>query len=138
MNMVRAQQLGWGASVAFTNLTADSLTWAIDEVLNDPKYEKNIQKIANRLKDQPQTPMERAMFWVEYVLRHDGADFMKTSARYLNSYEYNNLDVYAVFAIIFAILIIAPVLVIRKIFKFLFKSSHTVKSKSKKSVKKTN
>lgn len=95
--MARAQQLGWGASVAFTNLTTNSLTWAINEVLSNQKYEKNVKKIANRLLDQPETPMERAMFWIEYVLRHDGAEFMQTSAQYLNAFEYHNLDVYLTF-----------------------------------------
>lgn len=136
MNMVRAQQLGWGASVSFTNLTAKSLTWAINEVLNDPKYEKNVIKIANRLMDQPQTPIERAVFWVEYVLRHDGAQFMQTSARYLNSFQYNNFDVYAVFLVILAILIFLPILLVRKIFKTLFKSSQN--ERNKKTKKKTN
>lgn len=126
MNMVRAQQLGWGAMITFTNLTANSLTWAINEVLNNPSYVKNVKEIGKRLNDQPQTPMERAIFWVEYVLRHDGATFMQTSAQFLNSIEYNNLDVYAVLGMIVFLAISIPIYLCWKTLKYLlsfFKSS---------------
>jgi glucuronosyltransferase len=135
MNMVRAQQLGWGTMVAFTNLTANSLTWAINEVLNNPNYEKSVEKIGKRLNDQPQTPMERAIFWIEYVLRHDGATFMQTSAQFLNPIEYNNLDVYAVFGIIILLVISIPTYLSLRTLKYLlsfFKSSKFLTEEKRK------
>lgn len=114
--MARAELLGWGVQVTYPNLTESSLSWAINEVLTNPKYEENVLKVRDRLQDQPQTPMDKAIFYIEYVLRHDGADFMKTSAQYLNVFQYNNLDVYGFFAIIIFVFLA----VIRKICKFLF------------------
>lgn len=117
MNMARAELLGWGAQVAYTNLTEASLSWAINEVLYNSKYIKNTNEIASRLLDQPQSPMERAIYWVEYVLRHDGAHYMQTSAQYLNFIEYHNLDIYATFAIAIFLSIFIPIYVIRKFLK---------------------
>lgn len=113
MNMMRAQKLGWGVRVEFSNLTYESLSWAINEVLENPQYTFNVKEIANRLKDQPQTPMEKAIFWIEYILRHDGAEFMKTSARHLNSVEYNNIDIYAVFLLIALIAIFTSIIIVK-------------------------
>lgn len=120
MNMARAEHLGWGAQVVYTNLTETSLSWAINEVLYNPKYEKNTNEIASRLRDQPQPPMEKAIYWVEYVLRHDGAYYMQTSAQYLNFIEYHNLDIYATFAAVIFLSIFIPIYVIRKFFRMVF------------------
>lgn len=114
MNMARAELLGWGAQVTYPNLTETSLYWAMTEVLGDVKYERNVKAIAKRLMDQPQTPMEKAIFWVEYVHRHNGAKFMQTSAQHLSFFEYNNLDIYATFAILAFLAVFIPVLIIRR------------------------
>lgn len=122
MNMARAELLGWGVQVSFTNLTELSLSWAMHEVLSNEKYKRNVLKIASRLLDQPQTPMEKAMFYIEYVIRHDGATFMQTSAAHLSFFEYHNLDVYATLSIIAFLIIFIPVLVLKRTFE-LFTSS---------------
>lgn len=44
-------------------------------------------------RDQPETALERAVFWTEYVIRHKGAKQLRTAARKLNSFQYHNLDV---------------------------------------------
>lgn len=136
MNMARAELLGWGAQVAYTNLTEASLTWAINEVLYNPKYEKNTNEIANRLGDQPQPPMEKAIYWVEYVLRHDGAYYMQTSAQYLNFIEYHNLDIYATFVAAIFLTIFLPIYIIRKFLRMVLScinSSSTSSITKKKS-----
>lgn len=132
--MARAELLGWGAQVTYPNLTEVSLSWAMNEVLSNPKYKENVLKISKRLTDQPQTAMDKAIFWVEYVLRHDGANFMQTSAQYLNFIEYNNLDIYATFAFVAFLLVFIPIYVIKKVLKFIrsLKQSANKKSKIKK------
>jgi hypothetical protein len=78
-----------------------------------------VKLIAQRFKDQPETPMERAIFWVEYVIRNKGADFMKTSSRHLNFIQYQNLDVYLVFLLTAFLAISIPIFIICKILKCL-------------------
>lgn len=131
--MARAELLGWGAQVTYPNLTDASLSWALDEVLNNPKYKKNTLEIANRLKDQPQTPMEKAIFWIEYILRHDGAPYMRTSAQYLSTFEYYNFDIYTTFAFVAFLIIFLPIYILKKIFKLI---CHSKKSRQAKKTKK--
>jgi glucuronosyltransferase len=54
-----------------------------------------------RVLDQPQRPLERAVFWTEYVLRHKGASHLRSAAADLNWVQLNLCDVYlATFAIL--------------------------------------
>lgn len=132
MNMARAELLGWGAQVTYPNLTETSLSWAMNEVLNNKKYRENVKEIAFRLTDQPQTPMNKAIFWVEYILRHDGAYYLQSSAQYLNMIEYNNLDIYATFIFIAFLVIFIPIYILKKILKILCSKSSNRANKKKK------
>lgn len=132
MNMARAELLGWGLQVTYKNLTESSLYWAMNEVLGDESYKRNVRAIAHRLLDEPQTSMEKAIFWIEYVLRHDGASFMQSSAKYLNHFEYNNLDIYAIFALIAILAVFITIYIIKKFLKLIRRESPTTKSKKKR------
>jgi glucuronosyltransferase len=47
-------------------------------------------------RDQPLTPLEQAVFWTEYVIRHKGAPHMRSAVLDLSWYQYFLLDVIAV------------------------------------------
>ncbi|XP_017482252.1 PREDICTED: UDP-glucuronosyltransferase 2B20-like [Rhagoletis zephyria] len=96
LNVARAQQKGFGVSIHFRSFTANQLKSAIVEVLENPKYSKRAQEISQLYHDQPETPVKKAIYWTEYVLRHKGAPHMRVAARNLNFIEYHNLDVIAV------------------------------------------
>lgn len=117
MNMARAELLGWGVQIAYQSITQDSLSAAINKVLDDPGFTEHVKKISKRFKDQPQSPMEKAIFWIEYVLRNDGAFYLQTSAQHLNFFEYYNLDIYSLFATIFLLAFIVPLVVVKKLLK---------------------
>ncbi|KAG6465173.1 hypothetical protein O3G_MSEX014977 [Manduca sexta] len=42
--------------------------------------------------DTPQTPLDRAVWWTEYVLRHKGAQHLKSPAANMTYAEYFMLD----------------------------------------------
>lgn len=117
MNMARAQILGWGVQVSYQDISEETLSQAMHEVLSNQIYTDNIKLISKRLKDQPQQPMEKAIYWIEYVLRNDGAHYMQSSAQYLNFIEYYNLDIYLLFAMIIFIVTLLPVFAFRKVKK---------------------
>jgi glucuronosyltransferase len=54
-----------------------------------------MNKLSAIYRDQPQTPLERAVFWTEYVLRHGGTPLRSVSTE-LPWYQYLLLDVIAV------------------------------------------
>lgn len=80
------------------------------------------------MKDQPMKPMERAIYWVEYVIRHKGAPHYHSIATELTWYQYICLDVILFFLIQFYLIYFTIKIVIR----LLFKSRSNVSLKKKK------
>ncbi|XP_058459801.1 UDP-glucosyltransferase 2-like [Malaya genurostris] len=91
---------GWGVSVSFEELGEASLTAAINRVLSNPEYANKIRDISARFKDRPQSALELATFWVEYVLRHKGAAHLHYQGADLNFLQKNLLDVLAFLGVI--------------------------------------
>ncbi|GLV43353.1 UDP-glycosyltransferase family 302 member E1 [Carabus blaptoides fortunei] len=78
---------------------------AIKNILNDPKYQKAIQETSKILKDQPMNPLDKAIFWVEHVLRHKGGRHLRSAAVDLSLAQYLLLDVVACLASILGIFV---------------------------------
>uniref|UniRef100_A0A1B0DAR4 UDP-glucuronosyltransferase n=1 Tax=Phlebotomus papatasi TaxID=29031 RepID=A0A1B0DAR4_PHLPP len=133
MNIGRAQKAGYGLTVTYTNLTEESISWAINEMLSNDRYANQAKAVSSRFRDQPEDPMSRATYWVEYVARHGGAKHLVSGGQELNFIQYHNLDV---FALLFAI----PILLILGIRCLLMKicCSRNKSKSAQKSSKKTN
>ena len=43
--------------------------------------------------DQPMKPLDRVIFWIEFVMRHKGAKHLRPLAHNLTWYQYHSLDV---------------------------------------------
>lgn len=55
-----------------------------------------MQKLSRQFKDRLETPLERAVFWIEYTLRHKDVSNLSTKGRYMSVYRRENLDVVTV------------------------------------------
>lgn len=64
-----------------------------------------MKKLAVLLRDEQVTPVEKAVFWIEYVLRNGGAPHLKSVAHDLSWYQYYSLDVIFFLVVIVAVLI---------------------------------
>ncbi|XP_040175406.1 UDP-glycosyltransferase UGT5-like [Anopheles arabiensis] len=133
LNMARAEQSGWGIGVTYTELNEQTFSKAITTVLGDPSYAANVKTISRRMRDQPLAPMDTAKFWVEYVLRHDGAKHLISSAQDLNFVQYNNLDVYLFIGAVLLTILFVIRSGLRKLYRTLLK-----RNRSTQTVKKTN
>lgn len=60
------------------------------------RYQENIERISRPLRDQLTTPTERAVYWTEYVIRHQGAPQLRCQGAQLSWVEFLMLDVLAV------------------------------------------
>lgn len=59
------------------------------------RYRENAKKRSRIMHDQPMKPMEAADFWIQYVIRHNGATHLRTAGLSLTWYQYIGLDVWA-------------------------------------------
>ncbi|KAK7798050.1 hypothetical protein U0070_010699 [Myodes glareolus] len=56
-------------------------------------YKKNAMWLSTIHHDQPMKPLDRAIFWIEFVMRHKGAKHLRPLAHNLTWYLYHSLDV---------------------------------------------
>ncbi|GJQ80787.1 hypothetical protein Trydic_g9378 [Trypoxylus dichotomus] len=130
---IRMEYKGLGRYLEVETMTSDSLYEAIQEVLNNPKYSQNMHKTSLAFRDWKETPLQRALFWVEYVLRHKNVNFLSTSSREMNFFQRQNLDI-----ILFLLLCsFAFVLTIKQIVPALFNVARFVIRKYKHRIRYT-
>ncbi|XP_021912896.1 uncharacterized protein LOC110826504 [Zootermopsis nevadensis] len=131
LNMARAKSAGYGVMLSFHNITTESVTWALKEVLENNRYRENAQRLSRIYRDQPLTPLEQAVFWTEYVIRHKGAPHMRSAALDLTWYQYFLLDVIAVLALAAGSALLVMFLIIRALLRIFSGISNVDKSKKK-------
>lgn len=114
-NMANVERSGYGLSVDYITLSEESLNNAIQEVLNNPKYTKAVQDFSRLYRDRPMTPRQTVVYWVDYVLRHQGAKHMQSPAIHMNRWQLMSLDVIGFLLAI----VVGVALVLVKVFKLL-------------------
>lgn len=62
------------------------------------RYTENVRKMSAIFRDKPMPTLDKAVYWVEYVMRHGGAHHLHSAAMRLTWYEYCSLDIFALFA----------------------------------------
>ncbi|KAG7237911.1 hypothetical protein INR49_031704 [Caranx melampygus] len=81
-NMVRLKARGVAEIVEVTTLDVESLTNALKNILSPEKpYKENMHKLSQLHLDKPIKPLDSAVFWMEFVMRHKGAAHLRTEIR---------------------------------------------------------
>ncbi|XP_050735224.1 UDP-glycosyltransferase UGT5-like isoform X1 [Eriocheir sinensis] len=99
-NMMVVQREGWGRFLRWEDLTYDSLRGNIFQIIVDSRFQEEAQRRARVMRDQPMSPGDWATYWVEYVLRHQGARHLRSPALDIPWYQLYNSDVWAVVVVV--------------------------------------
>nr|CAD7612602.1 unnamed protein product [Timema genevievae]CAD7616648.1 unnamed protein product [Timema genevievae] len=116
-NVKKIEEKGIGIRLDFDDITKEKLLFALDKVINDSSYRKNVIHLATLLNDQPQTAMDRAIWWTDYVLRHKGATHLRTAAVDMPWYQFLLLDVIAFIFLISITVLINVFIAVRAVYK---------------------
>ncbi|XP_023578052.1 UDP-glucuronosyltransferase 1-2 isoform X4 [Octodon degus] len=92
-NAKRMETRGAGVTLNVLEMTSDDLEGALKKVIYDKSYKENILRLSSLHKDRPIEPLDLAVFWVEFVMRHKGAPHLRPAAHDLTWYQYHSLDV---------------------------------------------
>uniref|UniRef100_A0A8C5Q023 UDP-glucuronosyltransferase n=1 Tax=Leptobrachium leishanense TaxID=445787 RepID=A0A8C5Q023_9ANUR len=92
-NAVRLESRGAGVTLNVLHMTSEDLSNALKTVIEDPSYKKNIEHLSALHLDRPIHPVDLAVYWVEFVMRHKGAPHLRPAAHELNFFQYHSLDV---------------------------------------------
>ncbi|XP_068611746.1 UDP glucuronosyltransferase 5 family, polypeptide G1 [Brachionichthys hirsutus] len=112
-NLLRLKVRGAALVLEAVSLTKESFLEALNDILDTPSYRDNMQHLSQLHHDKQLPPMDTAIFWIEYVIRHKGADHLKSAGSNLPWYSYFCLDVAVFLVALTAAFVWASVLVCR-------------------------
>lgn len=134
LNMKRAVRDGYGLKLDWKEVTEETLSVAINQLLlnsrylllemffermpshfdNLTSYGDAIGKLSSLYRDQLETPLERAVYWAEFTLRHNGTHHLRLGSRHLNVFQRNLLDVCFVLLGVFTLHLLLVVFCLQK------------------------
>ncbi|XP_077606184.1 UDP-glucuronosyltransferase 2A2 isoform X1 [Crocuta crocuta] len=92
-NIAHMKAKGAAVEVNINTMTSEDLFNALRTVINDPSYKENATRLSRIHHDQPVKPLDRAVFWIEFVMRHKGAKHLRPAAHDLTWFQYHSFDV---------------------------------------------
>uniref|UniRef100_A0A8B9PNY5 UDP-glycosyltransferases domain-containing protein n=1 Tax=Apteryx owenii TaxID=8824 RepID=A0A8B9PNY5_APTOW len=94
-NIAHMRAKGAAVELDFGTLKTQDLVDAVNTVINNSTYKENALRLSRIHHDQPMKPLDRAVFWIEFVMRHKGAKHLRPASHHLTWYQYHCLDVLA-------------------------------------------
>ncbi|XP_059578160.1 UDP-glucuronosyltransferase 2A2 isoform X4 [Alligator mississippiensis] len=94
-NIAHMRAKGMAVELDFNTMKAQDLVDAVNMVVNNFTYKENAIRLSQIHHDQLVKPLDRAVFWIEFVMRHKGAKHLRPAAHQLTWYQYHCLDVLA-------------------------------------------
>uniref|UniRef100_U5EN10 Putative udp-glucuronosyltransferase n=1 Tax=Corethrella appendiculata TaxID=1370023 RepID=U5EN10_9DIPT len=88
----------------------------LDVVLHSDSYQINMNKLHRHVLDEPMTSLERAVWWINYVLRNNGTKHLHTTK--LSWFQYFLLDVVLTLFILTSIVVCVFAYLLNKAIKY--------------------
>jgi hypothetical protein len=76
-NAREAERVGIGLQIPFGELTEEKLLRSVRRVLEEPSFAARAKEHGQILMDQKEHPVERAVWWIEHVIRHPGMKHLR-------------------------------------------------------------
>ncbi|CAH1389509.1 unnamed protein product [Nezara viridula] len=109
-NIMAAVAAGFCVKLDHDNVTEDSLTWAIKEILNIKRYKEEAERRSSMLRDTQNSPVDEAVFWIEHAIKYPNA--LTPRSAYMSFVVVNLIDI----KIILLIVILSLYYMARKFF----------------------
>jgi len=106
-NLLRAKRAGYAEILEWDKISVDEFYNFVIKMLQEENVQQNLKIAHERFVDQKESPQERAVWWVEYLIRNGKTGFLKPYSLQLEWYQYHLLDV---IAFIFSTLLIVTVI----------------------------
>ena len=94
-NLKRVENNNIGKMMDWDTLTAEVLVGAINKALDDKSMAASMKEFSARFKDNIEHPVDTAAWWVEFVIRNNGTNFLKPKSIHQYVYQAWNLDLLA-------------------------------------------
>ncbi|XP_018568771.1 UDP-glucuronosyltransferase 2B19 isoform X2 [Anoplophora glabripennis] len=123
---------GAGLGLDLDYFTAEELNSSIYEIMTNPSYKENAKTLASLMYDQPIDGLKRAIWWIEYVIRHKGAKHLRSPILDIPWWQYFMLDIIAFLLALLCVILTAVYLILKGVYLFLRKILRKLFPKSDK------
>lgn len=91
-NGIRIGRWRAGRTLSLMKASEEDVYKAINDVLTDPVYRRNMKKASQMYHSQPVTARQRAAFWIEHVLKF-GSAHLRSKASEMSTFVYMGYDI---------------------------------------------
>ncbi|XP_040005364.1 UDP-glucuronosyltransferase-like [Xiphias gladius] len=99
-NVHRLVVRGVAEKLSIYEMTSEKLLAALNKIIHDKSYKEKVVELSQIHLDRPVQPLDLAVFWTEFIMRHKGATHLRVGAHDLNWIQYHSLDVFCFLVII--------------------------------------
>uniref|UniRef100_A0A8B9HGV8 UDP-glucuronosyltransferase n=1 Tax=Astyanax mexicanus TaxID=7994 RepID=A0A8B9HGV8_ASTMX len=114
-NLSRMKYRGVATVLDVATIEKNVFLEALQHVINEPSYKINMLKLSKLERDKPIPPLDSAIFWIEFVMRHKGAGHLRTKSYKMSWYAYHSIDVIAFLLLVVLLTALLTFAVIRYI-----------------------
>ena len=104
-NIFKMKVRGAAKAIDIFTMNKDIFLKGIEEVLHEPSYRNNMQRLSRLHRDTPMKPLDSAIFWIEFVMRHKGAAHLRTESYKMPWYSYHSVDVMLFLIVLFLVIL---------------------------------
>lgn len=104
--MNKLKKIGIAEDLDFFSLSHNSIKGQLSKVLENPKYSVTASRLRNKFRDQKETPLERAIWWLEWAIRNPDCDQMKSPVLELGYVVGNSFDIIAFVTLLLAAILL--------------------------------
>jgi glucuronosyltransferase len=93
LNGFKLERGGLGVLQSIKNLTSESLLDSINQIIYNSSYYENVKMKSEIFRTNQNSPLDTAIYWIEYVLKFKGAEHLQSHARNIPWFRYMSLDI---------------------------------------------
>uniref|UniRef100_A0A182QH93 Uncharacterized protein n=1 Tax=Anopheles farauti TaxID=69004 RepID=A0A182QH93_9DIPT len=123
----RAIEAGYGLKLDYQNVTEELVLDTINRMLNDQSFRYAAMKASRQFREQPLKAMDKALYYIEYVLKQDsGINYLRCGALYLSFWPRHVVDV----ATILVLITMIPVGLFATLIQIILRKTHKRKTEA--------
>ena len=112
---------GFGISMNIYTYTVDELVRNINEVIENPKYKKNIAKASKMFRAQKERPSEKAARLIDEMIQY-GGEHLRAECQDIPLYQFLMLDIWTVLFVTVFLSLHLVIYILRKCLLLLLRS----------------
>lgn len=96
-NARRAVNVGIAEKLDLKRLSTECIRKTIQKVFRSTYYRERVRFKSNLVKDTPTGPLEKAIWWIEWLLRHPDKNYLRSPVLQLGQFKSNLYDLCLIF-----------------------------------------